>query len=82
MHHELNIKKLAHKEEMLKAYKIIKQRYPNIDFNSYEKQLIEMIEMNDFKIIAAFWAKKSLELLVTGFCACFIAAAISKFPAL
>ncbi len=54
MHHELNIKKLAHKEEMLKAYKIIKQRYPNIDFNSYEKQLIEMIEMNDFKIIAAF----------------------------
>ncbi len=54
MNHEINIRKLTRKEEMLQAYKIIKQRYPHIDFNNYEKQLIEMIEMNDFKIIAAF----------------------------
>ncbi len=48
------IKTLSTKEEMLRVYPIIKQRYSHIDLTTYEKQLCEMIEMNDFKIVAAF----------------------------
>ncbi len=48
------IKTLSTKEEMLRVYPIIKQRYSHIDLTAYEKQLCEMIEMNDFKIVAAF----------------------------
>lgn len=55
---EIIIKKLESKEEMLLAYPIIRQRYPHIDSAAYEKQLGEMIEMNDFKIVAAFFGDK------------------------
>jgi len=51
---QIIIKQLHNKDEMLQAYNIIKQRYPHIDLASYEKQLSEMIEMNDFRIVAAF----------------------------
>lgn len=51
---QITLKKLTTKEEMSSTYSIIKQRYPHIDLASYEKQVLEMIEMNDFKIIAAF----------------------------
>ena len=55
---EIIIKKLTTKEEMLLVYPIIQQRYSHIDAVAYEKQLSEMIAMNDFKIVAAFLDEK------------------------
>jgi GNAT superfamily N-acetyltransferase len=51
---KVSLKDLNTKEEMLLAYPIIKQRYPHINLDAFDKQISEMIEMNDFKIIAAF----------------------------
>jgi RimJ/RimL family protein N-acetyltransferase len=39
---------------MLLAYPIVSQRYKEMSLENYKKQISEMIEMNDFKMIGAF----------------------------
>jgi GNAT superfamily N-acetyltransferase len=51
---QIIIKELSKKEEMLQAYAIAKQRYAGLTKESFEQQISEMIEMNDFKMIGAF----------------------------
>ncbi len=51
---QIVIKELNTKTEMLQAYAIAKQRYQQITQESFEQQISEMIEMNDFKMIGAF----------------------------
>lgn len=51
---QITIKELGAKEEILRAYKIAKQRYAGLTKESFEQQISEMIEMNDFKMIGAF----------------------------
>ncbi len=58
MNTELAIKELNTREEMMKAYPIVKQRYLGLTLESYEKQIEEMIAMNDFKMIGAFLGDK------------------------
>ncbi len=51
---QITIKELGAKEEILQAYTIAKQRYAGLTKESFEQQISEMIEMNDFKMIGAF----------------------------
>ncbi|MBU6140819.1 MAG: GNAT family N-acetyltransferase [Proteobacteria bacterium] len=51
---EIKIKELNSLDEMLLAYPIISQRYQEMNLENYKKQISEMIEMNDFKMIGAF----------------------------
>jgi RimJ/RimL family protein N-acetyltransferase len=51
---QIAIKGLETKAEMLQAYKIIKQRYVNLSLEDFEAQILEMISMNNFKMIGAF----------------------------
>ncbi len=55
---QIVVKKLNNKEEMLQAYEIVKQRYSQITLESFESQIGEMIEMNDFKMVGAFLGDK------------------------
>jgi ribosomal protein S18 acetylase RimI-like enzyme len=52
------VKHLNSKEEMLLAYEIIKQRYKEINLQSYDAQISEMISDNDFKMVGAFLDEK------------------------
>ncbi len=51
---QIVVKRLNTKEEMLQAYKILKQRYQEVTKEDYAAQLSEMIENSGFKMIAAF----------------------------
>ncbi len=51
---EITIKELNTLDEMLLAYPIVSQRYKEMSLENYKKQISEMIEMNDFKMIGAF----------------------------
>lgn len=48
------IRELNTVEEMLPAYQLVKQRYPEMDINNYSAQIAEMIRLNDFKMVGAF----------------------------
>lgn len=51
---QISVRKLDSKEEMLQAYKIVKQRYQKLSLESFDAQISEMITMNDFKMVGAF----------------------------
>lgn len=51
---EVVIKELNSHEEMLKAYPIVRQRYLEMSLENFSAQILEMIERNNFKIIAAY----------------------------
>lgn len=53
-HDQIVVKVLNTKDEMLQAYKILKQRYREMTKENYAEQLVEMIERSGFKMIAAF----------------------------
>jgi GNAT superfamily N-acetyltransferase len=52
--HQLTIREFVDKKEMLSSYGLISQMYPKIDFATYEKNLDEMIRLNNYKMATAF----------------------------
>jgi ribosomal protein S18 acetylase RimI-like enzyme len=52
------IKELKSKTALLSAFPLINQLYPNMTKKQYSTYLEEMIERNDFKMIAGFEGKK------------------------
>lgn len=62
---QITIKHLGSKEEMMPAYEIIKQRYPQMDLKNYDQQISEMITASNFKMIGAFLGDKIVG--VTGY---------------
>jgi len=59
------IKDLSDKAAMDSAYPLVAQMYPNMAFSDYSKYVDEMIEVNHFKMIAAFDGEKMVG--VTGY---------------
>lgn len=55
---QIVIKELNNKDEMLQAFDIVRQRYVEMTKENFAAQISEMIEMNDFKMIAAFEGEK------------------------
>lgn len=54
----ITIKDLNSLEEMESAYPLISQMYDKMDFATYKSYVKEMIETNDFKMVAAFLDEK------------------------
>ena len=48
------IKELTNFDEMLGAYDLISQMYDKMDFATFSSYIREMIDTNDFKMVAAF----------------------------
>ena len=54
----LQIRELSSKEEMIESYDLVAQMYSKMDFETYKKNLDEMIEFNNYKMVAAFLDEK------------------------
>ena len=48
------VKELNSAQEMFQTYKIVSQRYKEMTRENFQSQILEMVEMNDFKMIGAF----------------------------
>jgi RimJ/RimL family protein N-acetyltransferase len=51
---QIVVKELNSAQEMFQTYKIVSQRYKEMTRENFQSQILEMIEMNDFKMIGAF----------------------------
>jgi GNAT superfamily N-acetyltransferase len=61
----LKIRELSSKKEMIESYDLVAQMYSKMDFETYKKNLDEMIEFNNYKMVAAFLDEKMVG--VTGY---------------
>lgn len=51
---QIVVKELNSAQEMFQTYKIVSQRYKEMTRENFQSQILEMVEMNDFKMIGAF----------------------------